>query len=96
MIKINLDLRKHCVETAAKKSYQSVLALALKDDSAVETLGTELEMLKTALETFDFETLRGRHPQLSGGYDDEVVLFLGDDGRIGIRINGRTVDVPLK
>jgi hypothetical protein len=52
----------------------------------------ELELLKTALEIFDFGKLRMTYPPLAGHSTDIVELEEEPPGRPRIRINGTPVE----
>ena len=74
---IELKLTHHCIQTAAKMTYERLLNryfdadVAEKDRAQIEN---EIEVLKHFLEHADFATLRSRYTELSGGKDHSVIL----------------------
>jgi hypothetical protein len=50
----------HCVETVAKKEYERVLGLLMKDSQEDSQLEERLELLRFFLESADFGDLRSR------------------------------------
>ena len=73
-VQIALDLRRHCIETEIKRLYNRKVSRYFKQAEDREQLEAEIELLKTALETFDFGRLRSEHPPLAGKCDCSVVL----------------------
>lgn len=90
-VRLRLDLSRHCVETAIRKRYNRRVGEALRSPEPPERLESELELLKTALETFDFGRLRMTYPALAGHSSEEVELEENAPGRPLIRINGKPV-----
>lgn len=86
---IRLDLSRHCIETAIRKRYNRLVGKALTTDPWPEQMEAELELLKTALETFDFSRLRSVYPELGGHGTDVVELEEEKPGRPRLRINGK-------
>lgn len=78
-IKVDLDLRNHCIATEIKKRYNQSLSNFLKSRPGFEPPEEEIELLKQALETLDFPGLRARHPELAGNSAAKVTLGL--DGK---------------
>ena len=50
----------HCIETVAKRKYESVLRVLLEGKEENPLLADELELLRLFLESADFKTLRNR------------------------------------
>jgi hypothetical protein len=50
----------HCIETVAKRKYESVLRALLGGREENPLLADELELLRLFLESADFKTLRNR------------------------------------
>ena len=58
----------HCIETVAKREYETVMKLLLSDEQGDEQLEEKCEMLRLFLESADFGQLRGRcQPFLAEG-----------------------------
>jgi hypothetical protein len=57
-----------------------------------QPLEEEIELLKNAMEMFDFAWLRTFHPELAGGSGELVELEKDGEGNPRIRINGRPVE----
>ncbi len=91
---IKLNLSRHCVETEMKRLYNKSISEYFKAESEDEKKGLEdrIELLQKGLESFDFNRLRSRHPELSGEKEAEVQLFAESGGRPGILINGDKID----
>ena len=75
---IELQLRQHhCIQTAAKRTYERLIRAYLKQSAkgkASETMEAEIEGLKFLLETCDFPHMRGQYPELSGREDIDITL----------------------
>jgi len=59
ILKLEPDV-SHCIQTVAKKEYEKVLSLLLKNDQADVEKEETLELLKLFLESADFGKLRMR------------------------------------
>ncbi|MGD9876142.1 hypothetical protein [Desulfococcus sp.] len=93
MLEIEIDLRRHCIETAIKRSYNQLLSEyfhSKKGDSASET---KLALLQNALTCFDFPSLRAGHKNLAGKSDARIVLADKGECPPGILIDGRPIDM---
>ncbi len=76
-IKIELELRKHCIETGAKKIYGQLLSKyfrKIKSNRDQSTLEEQIEGLKYFLEHTDFGYLRSTYPALSGKQNICVII----------------------
>ena len=93
-VRIRLDLSRHCVETAIRKRYNRLLTRALKSPGSIAALEQELELLKSALEGFDFGRLRSRFHELAGHRPDLIELEAAAGGSPRLRINGKPVEAP--
>ncbi len=91
--RLRLDLGRHCIETAIRKRHHRLVGKALQSRASADDLEVELELLKAALEAFDFGRLRARHPALAGGRADVVELEADAAGKPRLRIDGKPVDV---
>ena len=96
-MKIRLDLTKHCIQTATKKKYNQLISAYFKlnpektPNDQIETVESEISLLKEALETLDFAWLRNTYPELRGGGKDKVLISNETDAPITILINNRKI-----
>ena len=94
-MKIQLDLRRHCIQTATKRKYNQLISNYFKSNVSTpentKILESEISLLKEALENLDFAWLRSAFPELRGGGPDDIVISTGTDDKITITINGRTI-----
>lgn len=75
-----LDLRQHCIETAAKQKRRHVVSALLELEETSERfrqLAEDLELLTSFLENSDFRKMRSERPELSGGSHIRVELKRG-------------------
>ena len=88
---VQLDLSAHCIETEIKKGYNLAISAyfkaGLEEQQRLEPI---IDMLRSALESFDFAKLRTRYPELAGGADHNVRLFL-ENKRVSIAIDNTTI-----
>lgn len=92
MLKIELDLRKHCIETAMKRSRNRLLSEYFRSKGGDTESEQKLALLQKALTSFDFLSLRTLHRELAGDSGARVILTDNGDSTPGITINGRIVD----
>lgn len=78
-MELALDLAKHCILTEIKRLYEKEVRNALGQTSSCDP-SPLLETLLEILETCDLKALRGRYPELSGGYGQRVWLCLTPEG----------------
>lgn len=92
-MQIRLDLKHHCIQTAAKRRYNQLISEYFKSNPPenIEAIESEISLLKKALETLDFPWLRATYPELRGGGSNEITVATGTGNQITITINGRTV-----
>lgn len=93
MIRIPLDLSTHCIQTEIRRLYKRLLSACLKSPDNNEAAEKELELLKKALETWDFPALRAGHRELAGGQANDVVLTADYTGRLFIMMNGQIISI---
>ncbi len=91
MTRVYLDLSNRCIQTAIKKKYNRLLAACLQPSPPAPETEEQVELLKYALERFDFPRLRAQYTELAGNYDGEVILVADDDSRPVITIAGQRV-----
>ena len=92
MIEIPLDLTKHCIETETRRLYEHRVKACLTKHAIEKSTEAELELLKQALETFDFQNLRAGYPELMGGSAHKVTLATDAGGQILIMIDERIIN----
>jgi hypothetical protein len=90
---IQLDLRRHCVETEIKKLYNLALGDYFRPGADKQSLETRVGLLALALEGFDFPALRGHSPGLCGGSSQPVFLFEDPEGVPRLRAGESPVDI---
>ncbi len=74
---ITLLLKKHCIETEAKKMYERLIKQYFKKNGLEEEkkqIESTLESLKFFLEHADFPKIRSAYPELSGTTGLSVTL----------------------
>ena len=98
IIEINLDLGKHCIQTAIKRKYSQLISdyFKLKTSENTEIIESEISLLKNALESFDFSGLRFTYPELQGGGTDRIMIAGSPDNNITISINERMIHAKHK
>jgi hypothetical protein len=89
---IKLNLSRHCIETEIKKRYNRSLSEYFSSDKDKDRLEEEIELLKTALEHFDFRRLRSKYPELAGHNDAEVFLSKDLQNHVIIIVNKRILN----
>ena len=86
-MEIQLNLKTHCLETEIKRLYEQAVRQYFKPHADKAALEETIDLLKKALECFDFRRLRSRYPALCGHTDARVVLVTGTEGTPGLRID---------
>lgn len=97
-MEIELDLSRHCIQTAARRQYERRLASCLRPgggEAARQGAEAEVELLRRALETVDFGRLRSGWKPLNGGPGVRVRLA-EEDGVIVVRLGGERIAAPLR
>ncbi|OQX64188.1 MAG: hypothetical protein B5M56_00410 [Desulfococcus sp. 4484_241] len=92
MVEIPLDLSSHCIHTEIKRLYNRTLSECLGNPDIDDFAEERLELLKHALELFDFPALRAKYRELAGGTDSAVALLTDDAGRIIIKMDGTVIE----
>jgi len=92
-MEIALDLQSHCIETEIKRLYEHSVRRYFQPDADEAALEARIELLKKALEHFDFRGLRSRYPELCGHTDAGVVLYSDSDDVLKIRIDDTIIEV---
>ena len=91
-MRINLNLSRHCIETAIRRRYNHCLSRAFKPGTLDKDLECEINLLKTALESLDFSYLRSTWPELAGHGKAMVTLRWDHRYQIVILINGHPIE----
>ncbi|MFO7751003.1 MAG: hypothetical protein R6V54_13015 [Desulfobacteraceae bacterium] len=91
MGKVLLDLANHCIETEIRREYKKRVSACLNSREPDDSLEAELELLKAALEQFDFSFLRATYPSLAGGRKERVCLVSKGFRTPGVEINGQEI-----
>jgi hypothetical protein len=92
---IELNLSRHCIQTAVRRRYEKLLAAYFQPGAERSGLEAQIGLLQKALETLDFGTLRSRWPELAGGPAVRVRLGLSA-GRIVIFTKDAIIRAPLR
>lgn len=92
MIRINLDLSRHCIETEIKRLHNRLISAYFKKGGAEQELEDKIEILQKALTSFDFSYLRTAYEDLSGNCNASIRLESNDRSTPIIFINARSVD----
>jgi len=93
-MKLELNLRKHCVKTELKRLYNRSLSEYFKPGSNREQLEKIIDVLKTVLENSNFSNLRGMYPELAGKSEANVILTTHGQDHVVISINGIEMKLP--
>ena len=89
---MKLDLTKHCIETEIQRLYNQSVSRYLKLRRDDRELEADIELLKAALERFDFAALRSGYSELAGEPGDKTIELTADDnGGVVVKIDGRCV-----
>lgn len=93
-MKIELNLKRHCIETEMKRLHNAAITRYFKADSGRAALEQEIALLQLALQSFDFQQLRGRWPALSGGSGCRVLLAPDAAGQPGLSFENTCITPP--
>lgn len=91
-MKIQLDLTNHCIETELKKIYHRTISDYFKKNPDRKSLETQLEMITSALSSFDFGGLRTGYPPLRGHSEAKVYLYLDESDIVSILIDNVRIE----
>ena len=94
-IQVRLDLSKHCIETAIKKTYNQALSTYFKAEGKKKHLEQEIALTQHALECFDFAKLRGKYKDLEGHTQQEVFLCRCNE-KCTIVLDNKVIDPIIK
>ena len=94
-MKLELNMREHCVETELKQLYNRSLSEYFKPGSNQEQLEKIIDVLKTVLENSNFSNLRSTYPELAGKSEANIVLTTDRQDHVVILINGIEIN-PLQ
>ncbi len=94
---LQLDLRRHCIETAIRKRYEKALKAYFKSETNRDKLEKEIQLLLQALETLDFPSLRSTYRPLAGASTSQIRLSMDSTGRLTIHVDDQPLpDLPQK
>jgi hypothetical protein len=93
-MKVELDLKRHCIETEMKRRTNAAISRYFKADLKKTDLENEIALLQQALQAFDFLQLRNRWPALSGGSGAHVFLTLDAAGQPNLSFENTCVTPP--
>jgi len=79
LMDIMLDLSPFCVQTAAKRRYESLLNGYFKADGDKSVMEEQIEGLTFFLKYADFGYLRRRYPELDGGINTRIILRIPEN-----------------
>ena len=88
---IQLDLRRHCIETDIRKQYNQCLSQYFQSSDDRHLIEQRISLLKHALETLDFRQLRNKHPELCGQTHRKVFLYWHDRTTPGVGLDDTKV-----
>jgi hypothetical protein len=91
MLEIELDLRKHCIETAIRRLYNRLLSEYFRNRGGNAESEKKLTLLQNALSCFNFSSLRTVYRELAGKSGARIILTDNGGSAPGITINGRPV-----
>jgi len=94
-MKLELNLRKHCVETELKRLYNRSLSEYFKQGSNQKQQEKIIDVFKTVLENSNFSKLRCTYPELAGKSEANIVLAADSQNHVVILINGLEIN-PLE
>jgi hypothetical protein len=96
-IPLKLDLTRHCIETEIRRRHEHCIRDYFKHPERRQRLETAIDLLREALETFDFAALRAGHNALAGHTDHRVALDRDSQDSLRILIDGQPLaNLPLK
>jgi hypothetical protein len=81
-VMVNLSVKNHCIETAARIELNRLMETYFKTDDVEGELDGKIDLVREFLEKSDFPGLRSSDPRLSGERESRVVLFRNGSGGI--------------
>ena len=87
-----MDLSSHCIQAEARRQYNHQLSICLKTFGQDNAAEKKLELLKTALETWNFSKLRAENKALCGGSAHEVFLAGDDAGKCFLLLDDTVIE----
>jgi hypothetical protein len=81
-VMVNLNVKNHCIETAARMELNRLMETYFKTDDVEGELDGKIELIRDFLEKSDFPGLRSSDPRLSGEREAEVILSRNGNGSI--------------
>ncbi len=97
-MEIVLSLKRHCIETEAKKEYERLIQGYFKNSNQDKSIiEARIEALKFFLEEVDFSRLRSLYPELSGTIELSLKLKISEDFQdLKIVVNDRRIQPEWK
>jgi hypothetical protein len=93
-MKIELDLKRHCIETELNRLHNAAISRYFKADSERPGIEAQIVLLEQALRGFDFQQLRSRWRDLSGDTGTRVYLARDDAGTPTLCFGNRSILPP--
>lgn len=93
-MQFELDLEKHCIETALKRLHNRLISEYFKAKGAGPEIEKRIEVIGRVLTELDFSALRTRFPDLAGHTGSAVFLHVDANGRPRITIDGEKIAMP--
>ena len=90
-VAIRLDLGHHCVETEIKRQYNRCLSAFFQAKGDAADIEASIDLLQHALESFDFQALRSRYPELAGHSNADVILANDAKGDMILILNKKAI-----
>jgi hypothetical protein len=90
-LEISLDVVHHCIETEIKRQYNRCISAYFKSKKEADEIEKAITLLQYALENFDFQTLRGRYPELAGQSKADVALIRDKKDNIILTLNKKVI-----
>ena len=91
-MQIHLNLKKHCIQTAAKTAHERLVRACLARSGDAETEAM-LQALQLFMETADFARLRSEYPPLCGGAAEAVLKTDETNRRMSLHFGGTALDL---
>jgi len=93
VVRIELDLSRHCIATEVKRRHNRRISDYFKGRGDSDAVEAEITLLTRALDELDLPALRGRHRLLAGGEVANVVLSGSEETPLSITLEGEPLDL---
>ena len=91
-MKIQLDLRKHCIETELKRRHNLLISQYFKVNKQDAEMEMQIEKIGEALKVLDFSYLRSRFQDLAGNSQKEILFCVDEKVKTRIVIDGEEIN----